>query len=257
MPWKPAIHQTVWAMMRSCLAALGAIACSTPAGPAPGGAPVGQVVTTERVTNVAAGPGAEHCAALPRAQQLASQGALADAEMELIVMLEAFADFERQRGAPLVAFANQAEYEHYSATSGRGRSFAPVDWCYRELHQLRAFIHASREHYAEALRSLDRAAEVGPTAAASHVERGYVLNRLGRYEQARDSYRRALELASEYPASQPQRPMALRGLGFALIELGELDAAERAFVESLEYEPDNALARNELGYIERLRQDRR
>jgi Flp pilus assembly protein TadD len=46
---------------------------------------------------------------------------------------------------------------------------------------------------------------------------------------------------------------ALRGIGVSLIELGELDRAETALRESLEVEPGNALAQNELLYISNLR----
>ena len=45
---------------------------------------------------------------------------------------------------------------------------------------------------------------------------------------------------------------ALRGIGFNLIELGELDVAEEVFIASLEYE-DNPVAYNELEYIELIR----
>jgi hypothetical protein len=47
--------------------------------------------------------------------------------------------------------------------------------------------------------------------------------------------------------------MALRGRGFVLSEMGELDRAKKAFEESLTFEPDNEIARNELEYIARLR----
>lgn len=41
--------------------------------------------------------------------------------------------------------------------------------------------------------------------------------------------------------------------GLVLIEMGRLDGAEKAFHSSLEIEPGNALALNELSYIEELR----
>ena len=47
--------------------------------------------------------------------------------------------------------------------------------------------------------------------------------------------------------------MSLRGLGFSLIELKQLDEAEKAFQESLQIEPENKLAQNELAYIQQLR----
>ena len=237
-------------LLAAIVSALGVVACKSP----PTQVPVGEVVTTQReYALVQSGPGAELCADLPRAQEAIRQGLLTEAEALLTGMIDAFAALEEARGVPLIAFANQDEYEQYRASSGVSTPFEPVDWCYRELFQLRAFIAAGREDYLSALTALDRAIEVGPTAAAPYVERGYVFNRMRSFEKARDSYNRALHLGEQYPASAPQRPLALRGLGFALIELGDLDAAERAFEESLILEPDNALAKNELRYIEHLR----
>lgn len=76
---------------------------------------------------------------------------------------------------------------------------------------------------------------------------------MGRFEEARSAYEHALELVERYPKN-PDGPVALRGLGFALIELGDLDGAEQAFERSLELDPDNELAKSELRYIEDLRQ---
>ena len=47
---------------------------------------------------------------------------------------------------------------------------------------------------------------------------------------------------------------ALRGVGFNLIELGDLDLAEELFIESLQYE-EHKLAYNELNYIKQLREN--
>ena len=50
------------------------------------------------------------------------------------------------------------------------------------------------------------------------------------------------------------RPTALRGIGYSLIELGELEAARQAFEKSLKMEPNNRLALDELEYIRKLQQ---
>jgi Flp pilus assembly protein TadD len=57
----------------------------------------------------------------------------------------------------------------------------------------------------------------------------------------------------EYHRKDDQRAVMLRGRGFALIELGRLDEAEKAYRDSLNSEPNNARALNELTYIGRLR----
>ena len=45
----------------------------------------------------------------------------------------------------------------------------------------------------------------------------------------------------------------LASRGFSLVELGDLDGAEKAFSESLDLEPGNSLAIRELKYIQHLR----
>ncbi|MCE9577060.1 MAG: tetratricopeptide repeat protein [Deltaproteobacteria bacterium] len=55
-------------------------------------------------------------------------------------------------------------------------------------------------------------------------------------------------------ADAAQQARAWRGKGEALIALEKLDDAERAFARSLELEPGNALAKNELEYIRGVRE---
>jgi Flp pilus assembly protein TadD len=57
----------------------------------------------------------------------------------------------------------------------------------------------------------------------------------------------------QYLSQRPYRAIALRGMSFSHIELNRLDKAERAFKQSLEIDPMNAVALNELAYIKNLR----
>ncbi len=66
-------------------------------------------------------------------------------------------------------------------------------------------------------------------------------------------YQRSLSLVEKYPSSAYLKPLVLRGIGFALIELDRLDEAQLAFEASLEMEPTSELARNELIYIQQVR----
>jgi Flp pilus assembly protein TadD len=66
-------------------------------------------------------------------------------------------------------------------------------------------------------------------------------------------YQGAETLAVKYPSQRPYQAIALRGMGFSLIELNRLDEAERAFKQSLDIDPTNAVALNELAYIKDLR----
>jgi tetratricopeptide (TPR) repeat protein len=220
-------------------------------------APAGNVLATAtEVYEVEAGPGAENCAELDAVHKDLAEGRLLDAQSTLNFMLSRFSHFE-EPGKRVLSFGSESEYRTYLNNANDSVPIVPVDWCYRELFQLKAFVRSAQEDFEEALVLLSKSSEVGPTAAAPFVERGYILNRLGRFEDARDSYERAIFLVNRYPISRPQESMALRGLGFALIELGDLDGAESAFRRSLEIDADNRLAESELDYIRKLRKKRR
>jgi tetratricopeptide (TPR) repeat protein len=63
----------------------------------------------------------------------------------------------------------------------------------------------------------------------------------------------AADAALQASQTDPDRARSLRSRGFALVELNRLDDAETAYRDSLRLEPDNGLAREEMGYIARLR----
>ncbi len=59
----------------------------------------------------------------------------------------------------------------------------------------------------------------------------------------------AVELSSTHKSSANVKPLALRGLGIALIDLVELDRAKAVLEDSLVPEPNNKVAENEVQYI--------
>jgi tetratricopeptide (TPR) repeat protein len=63
----------------------------------------------------------------------------------------------------------------------------------------------------------------------------------------------AADAALEASQTDPDKARSFRSRGFALVELGRLDDAEAAYRDSLRLEPDNGLAKEEMGYIARLR----
>ena len=148
-------------------------------------------------------------------------------------------------------FQSKAEYEEFKA--GTAEPFEWIDWGYEECFQMQAFIRSERHDFDGALGILELTKQLAPISAGIAVEMGYALNALRRFSEALDSYMHAEALAGKYPSQRPHLAVALRGKGFALIELQRLDEAEVAFKSSLEIDPNNKLALNELGYIKRLR----
>lgn len=109
-------------------------------------------------------------------------------------------------------------------------------------------------------------------AAADHLRQALrwspvhalYLSELGHVQQINRDWQTALELfekAEEYaemfsPEEEKlgELARAKRGIGFALIEMGELDEAEQKFTECLQIDGADEKAKQELAYIKQLRE---
>jgi tetratricopeptide (TPR) repeat protein len=151
-------------------------------------------------------------------------------------------------------FQSNEEYLEFKNTSPH--AFEWIDWGYKECLQMQAFIAAERRELPAALSLLASIEAIAPVSAGTAAERGYVLNQLGRPEEALTAYKRALSLSTRYHSQSQYQAAALRGIGFSLIELQRLDEAETTFQDSLKIEPNNEGAVNELAYIRSLRDKR-
>ena len=131
---------------------------------------------------------------------------------------------------------------------------------------------------------------LGPTWATAIFLKGFVLIDMGRQEEAKQYLERAValspmnaqylaelaewhkshkdwaktyelferastaaELATPDDAKSFEKRRALRGMGFALIEQGKLDEAEKLYRQCLKLDPNDAGAKGELAYIGELR----
>lgn len=201
---------------------------------------------------IAPGIGAEQRPRIQQAQELLEANRAADAEK---ILLEVISAIETKLGADdriRVSVASREEFDRFAAGHGGADKVKWVDWAYREAFQLRAYIAAGGGDMERALTLLGRVEALGPYEAAPLVEKGFVLNKLGRPKEALDSYRRAYDLTQRFESARPLAPASLRGIGFSLIELGDLNAARKAFEDSLELEPGNPNALAELEYIRSL-----
>jgi len=149
------------------------------------------------------------------------------------------------------SFQSSQEFEEFSKSSKL--DFEWIEWGYKNCLQVQAFVAVERRDLQQALSMLRKVETLAPVSAGTSVEIGYVLNQLARPTEALQTYRHAYELSKQYSSQRPYLAMSLRGIGFSLIELKQLDDAEKAFQESLQIEPDNKLAQNELTYIQQLR----
>lgn len=186
-----------------------------------------------------------------QAAMQASDFELASTRLQPVI---AYCDRLLADGRALVSVTNASEYQSYMASR---RDAAPVDWvdmACPEAYKMRGYIEVEAQHLEQALAFLDKATTLAPLWSDPRTERGFVLNQLHRSNEALADYRLALELIAHYPSNAGMKAIALRGLGFTLVELGDLQAAEKAYRDSLVVEPGNALAKRELEYIRRQRE---
>ena len=96
---------------------------------------------------------------------------------------------------------------------------------------------------------LAKAIAMAPYSPEPLTEQGFALNQMGRHDEALVNYRKALDLSNAFGAARYAKALSLRGIGFTLVELNHLAAAREAYEQSLQVEPGNAIALQELDYI--------
>ncbi len=103
----------------------------------------------------------------------------------------------------------------------------------------------------EALSCMDRALQMRPGAAWLHTGRAKTLAALGRIDEARGEFRKALELDTD----EEERDKINFAVGFMEFEAGNLAASEDIFRDYLSRIPDSPRAYEILGTICSMRQD--
>jgi tetratricopeptide (TPR) repeat protein len=124
-----------------------------------------------------------------------------------------------------------------------------------EVVFLKGFVLIDLNRRAEAEPYLRRVTELDPTNA-------HYLNEYAEWWKIERQWQKSYDLFAASAAMAPlqaedvratRHARAKRGMGFALIELDQLDEAERQFNESLVLEPGNGAALYELNYIKEVR----
>lgn len=152
-------------------------------------------------------------------------------------------------------------HSYVDSKKGVKKKMVRLDNAYGDALHLRSFIAAHKGQWDLAMVTLTKERNLRPFSAEALLERGYVWNRLKKPTEALQDYKDALELAERQtalrgPSSVPTNSpvaKALRGLGYTLIELKDLDGAQKALERSLVIDPGNKNALNDLGYIQKLR----
>lgn len=131
---------------------------------------------------------------------------------------------------------------------------AADDWCMAMF--MTAFSQTEVGDKAGAVATLERLTQLSPLRAQFVIELGYAYRVAGKLDEAIGSYDRGFRLA-EYEETKVEvsrlRAAALRGKGYVLIDKGDWNGAERAYLDSQAYDPDSEVARSELEYIRKNR----
>lgn len=151
-----------------------------------------------------------------------------------------------------VSVETKADFQRFLTQSGRTNAVW-LDWSYKQAYYFKAFIATELNEHERALRLLDKVLEVSPDDVGALSEKGNIYNITGRPRQGLEQNRKAWELAKDVDSRKPLAARALRGMGYAYVELGRLQEAEAAYRDSLTLDPDNRIALEELTYIGALR----
>ena len=198
--------------------------------------------------------GHEHRNTVHRAVEMAAVGE-ADLARKTLEPVLAFCDeLKATVDTTLVSVSNTVEEATYIASSGSALPVKFVDMACPMAYKNAGFLAVSAKDTDAAFEYLGKAEQLAPYWAEPVAERAYLIGQLGDRQASLETYRVALELAEKYPGSAYAKPLILRGIGYALIELGDLDAAQRTYEKSLELDPSSEIARDELDYIEQARE---
>lgn len=171
--------------------------------------------------------------------------------MEVIRRTPESYSFETDEGGEVfMRFWSAQEFMNYvSFVSDRAINW--ISSAYPRAFYYMGFMSVAEGALNDAMRYLLAGQKLEPSNPKFSNEIAQVLIRAKYYPEALEELEKIKEIGPyiaphDYAAS-------LRARGFVLLELGEIDGAESAFLESLQHEPESQLAHNELQYIAGLR----
>jgi tetratricopeptide (TPR) repeat protein len=196
-----------------------------------------------------------------RALELLHEGRLDEARAILEEALQAmhagWTPIKETSSFVQIAFWDRDEFfahsRHVTSLGPLEKSILWVPGSYSQAWHILAVIASKQGQLERALFCLDCGLQLEADHPEHWNEKGFVLGKLKRHEEALQCYVRAATVREWAPSTQVAR--ALRGQGVQLVDLQRLDEAEAALKRSLELEPRSQVALEELKYIEQLRTD--
>ena len=147
------------------------------------------------------------------------------------------------------------EYEAWREAEGQTDHVVALINAYPRAYFYIAYLYFEEKDFEKAIHYLDKGLLLQPGYPNLLNEKAQAMIQLGRHQEALGLFDQVLSQSGF--VSPHQKAISLRGKGYLLVEEGDLDAAERVFLESLKLEPDSMLAKNELQFIADKRNPRR
>ena len=119
--------------------------------------------------------------------------------------------------------------------------------------QLKGWIAVDQKEWVKALDCFKKEMQYTPYEPDQYIEQGVAFNQSGSSQKVFESYQRAYALAEAHGNNVYDKAIALRGMGYSLIDLAKLDEATALFEKSLILDPGNKIALNEISYIKMLK----
>ncbi|WP_186728698.1 tetratricopeptide repeat protein [Sphingomonas panacisoli] len=171
------------------------------------------------------------------------------------LMRPVLADFERQYAGEkrdiFCALTPEQSSRYLADAAKANRPALAVDsgWCRAQYVTGYALIDLDK--LAEAQTAFERLVRFAPQNARYLNELGYIFMKQKKWKESLDAYRRAEAAADLTPDRvKEERCLALKGVGYDLVELGDLIAAAAAYRKCLAINPDDEDSPRELKYIE-------
>ena len=122
-------------------------------------------------------------------------------------------------------------------------------WC--DALFIKSFSLSDLHRFDEAVPFLERAVAMAPMHAHYLNELGYAYQQQHDWQKSYDTYARAADASAASDADRvtTERGRAWRGMGYALVEQGRYDEAEKLYRQCLQLDPHDTRARNELQYV--------
>lgn len=174
------------------------------------------------------------------------------------LMRPVLAEFEKQYAGEkrdIFCAVNPLQSSRYLADAAKAkRDAVAIDagWC--RAQYVSAYALIDLERLADAQLAFERLVRFAPQNARYLNELAYVFMKQKKWKESLGVYRRAEAAADLSPDRvTEERCLALKGIGYNQVELGDLTAAEAAYRNCLNIDPEDDDSVRELKYIEEQR----